>query len=212
MKKIFLTILTSGTRANNKLHVIRIHFKVNNMKTITIFLTRIYRSVLPSSAHEEIVWKDLKNLFDKMQWRFGVFEKEKHIESSFEIDKDISSTFHYMIYNENHHCRTLVANKYPTHLTSNIFILASHFNNLLQTGRVKINVDDQYIEYHTKCDLLLPLLYPGELRSQITRHYGVSKDIYWAFQKLIFENEEPPIIIADLLKMKETEKKNLTDD
>ena len=67
MKKIFLTILTSGTRANNKLHVIRIHFKSNNMKTITIFLTRIYRSVLPSSTHEEIVWKDLKNLFTKMQ-------------------------------------------------------------------------------------------------------------------------------------------------
>ena len=116
------------------------------MQTITIFLTRIYRSVLPSSAHEEIVWKDLKNLFDKMQWRFGVFEKEKHIESSFEIDKDISSTFHYMIYNENHHCRTLVANKYPTHLTSNIFILASHFNNLLQNGTVKIKGKNIMIE------------------------------------------------------------------
>jgi hypothetical protein len=40
------------------------------------------------------------------------------------------------------------------------------------------------------------------------RHYNTSKDIYWAFQKLVLENEIPALIIADLLKKNDEEKKD----
>jgi len=35
------------------------------------------------------------------------------------------------------------------------------------------------------------------------------KDIYWAFDKLISENEEPAVIISDLLNKNKEEKKQL---
>jgi hypothetical protein len=55
------------------------------------------------------------------------------------------------------------------------------------------------------------LLFNGEIYDQLICHYNASKDIYWAFQKLVEENEVPAIIIADLLrKMKEADQiKNL---
>jgi len=42
-------------------------------------------------------------------------------------------------------------------------------------------------------------LYSGELYDQLIRHQNISKDIYWAFEKLINENEAPAIIISDLI-------------
>jgi len=53
--------------------------------------------------------------------------------------------------------------------------------------------------------LLIPLLYTGELHAQIISHYNISKDIFAGFQRLIEENEAPAIIIADILKKKDTE-------
>ena len=62
-----------------------------------------------------------------------------------------------------------------------------------------INVDGQFVEYHLNRDLLVPLLYNGEINNQLRLHYGLAKDIYVAFQRLVDEREAPAIIIADLL-------------
>jgi len=51
------------------------------------------------------------------------------------------------------------------------------------------------------------LLYTNTIYDQIFGHYKTSKDIYWAFQKLVEENEAPAIIIADLLRKREEERK-----
>ena len=66
-----------------------------------------------------------------------------------------------------------------------------------------INVNSQYVEYHLKSDLLVPLLYTSEIYSQLNLHCNTAKDIYSAFQRLVNELEAPAIIIADLLKQNE---------
>ena len=65
---------------------------------------------------------------------------------------------------------------------------------------VIINVASNYVEYALKSDLLIPLLYKGEIENQMTRHYSTTKDIERAFQRLISEQEAPAIIIAELLE------------
>ena len=85
-------------------------------------------------------------------------------------------------------------------LTTDIFILATHLNNLLNSGTVLINAEQNYVEYVLKTDLLIPLLYKGEIENKITRHYSTTININKAFQRLINEQEVPAIIIADLLK------------
>ncbi len=50
-------------------------------------------------------------------------------------------------------------------------------------------------------------MYSGELYNQLIKHYDISKDIYAAYQRLIIEQEAPAIIIADLLREKEEDKK-----
>lgn len=170
------------------------------MNKIKFYLQRIYRMILSFEKQEELVWKELKKLNADVNWKHGVFEKEKYIETIFELGNEQVGAFYYMICDGSFHCRVKILEDYPTELTTDIFVLASHFNNLLINGVVKVNVNDYYIEYHQKRDLLIPLLYTAEIHYQITRHYNASKDIHSAFQRLVIEQEAPAIIIADLLK------------
>ena len=58
-------------------------------------------------------------------------------------------------------------------------------------------MNEQFIEYDEKIDLLIPLLFKGEIHAQIKRHHQTTKDIYSAFQRLVNENETPAIIMAN---------------
>ncbi len=166
---------------------------------LKFYLQRIYRLSLSVQKQELIVWKDLKNLHQEAKWKSGIYEKEKTIETSFEICDGRQETFYYVLYDGYYYCAVKVLKNFPTELTTDIFILAAHFNNLLNNGVVVINVNGGYVEYRQKRELLIPLLYGGDTYEQMMCHYNTTKDIYSAFNRLIEEQEAPAIIIADLL-------------
>lgn len=170
------------------------------MKKLKYYFKRIYRLSLNFQRQEEIVWEDLKKLHSNAEWKSGIYEKEKYVETIFEISKGKAESFYYMIYNGCYHCRVKILEDFHPDLTTDLFVLATHFNNLLNNGVVVVNVDRQYIEYHLKMDLLIPLLYKGESYELLIQHFNTAKDIYSAFQRLVHEQEAPAIIIADLLK------------
>ena len=182
------------------------------MRKVITFIRRIYRLSLNKSKQESLVFKDLEKLHIKEEWRHGVYKNEKYIETTFGIADDKVEHFYYMIDDGYFHCFVKVLDDFPIELTTEFFILATHFNNLLKNGTVRINANNHCVEYVLKSDLLVPLLYEETiLYAQMIRHYETTKDIYWAFQRLINENEAPAIIIADLLKKnEEEEQKNKT--
>jgi hypothetical protein len=178
------------------------------MNKIKFYLKRIYRLTLDFKKQEETVWKELKKLHNDADWKSGIYEKERYVETIFELGKEKGGFFYYMIYDGCFHCRVKILENFSADLTSDLFILAAHFNNLLTNGVVIVNVNSQFVEYNQKRDLLIPLLYSSEIHGQLLRHYNTSKDIYSAFQRLVIEEEAPAIIIADLLK----ENKNSNND
>ena len=174
--------------------------KIHELK---LYLQRIYRLSIKINKHEEIVWNHLKKVHAENDWKSGIYEKEKFIETFFKTDNTKSFAFSYFIFDSGFHCMSKVIENFPTEITTDLFILASHFNNILNNGVVKVNVNNQCVEYHINSDLLINLLYPGEINRQIERHFSTSKDVFYAFQRLIVKQEAPAIIIADLLKSKE---------
>ena len=152
-------------------------------------------------------WKDLKRYHAQAEYSSGIFEKEKTIESNFGISKDTSATYYFQVDDGFFYCRVKVLQDFPSEFTPDVFILASHFNNLLNNGVVKVNTESRYVEYQVKRDILAPLLFTDEIHTQAFGHYRISKDVYGAFKRLIEEQESPAIIIADLLRSKDNEKK-----
>jgi hypothetical protein len=181
----------------------KIYYKIKNYFKI------IYRISANPKKFETIVWKDLLELHKEAQWKYGIYETEKYIETVFEIAPDVVRDYYYMIYSDHFHCRVKITENFDWESTTDLFVLAAHFNNLLNTGTVIINVESKYVEYHVKSDLIIHLIYTGELYNVLRRHFNISKDVYWAFNKLLNEQEEPAIIIADLIKM--NDEKNATN-
>jgi hypothetical protein len=173
------------------------------MKKIKFYLKRIYRLTLSNEKQESLVWKELKKLHKDAEWDSGIYEKDKTIETVFKISEINVTTFYYMIYDGCYHCRVKILEDFNSEFTTDLFILAAHFNNILNNGVVVVNVHNNFVEYHQKRELLTPLLFPGEIYGQLINHNKISKDIFGAFQRLIYEQEAPAIIIADLLKKNE---------
>ena len=178
------------------------------MKNIKAYIKRIYRLSLNFKNHESLIWKDLKKMHSDAKWQSGVFENEKYIETVFEIAEKKPGIFYYMIFEGEYHCRVKIIEDFSSDLTSDIFILAAHFNNLLKSGKVVVNVQNQFVEYHLKTNGLITLLYQGEIYNQLMAHYNISKDIYWAYEQLIEKNEEPLPDIKNLFSWQYTPLKN----
>ncbi len=173
---------------------------------ISLYFRNIYRLSISAKKYDNIVFKHLIKLHKDLNWHFGVFEAEKYIVTTFNITENTPVKFYYMIFDGKFHCHVKILNSFPKEITTELFILATHFNNLLRNGIVTVDVEDNTVNYSIKSDLIVNIIYQGEIHHQILNHFNTSRDIFWAFNRLIEENEEPALIIADLLKMKEENK------
>ena len=200
---IIRRIAASNIKKSVKLSI---HRMKNLFLKVKFYLQRIIRITYKNTRRESFVWKKLKKLQSESKWHHGVYESEKYVETTFAIAEDTPAHYYYMIYDGYYHCRVKIHENYPIELTTQIFILASHFNNLLNAGVVVVNVENRYIEYHLKTEIIIPTLFPGEIHELLIRHYNISKDIFWAFNELVYKNEEPALIIADLLRSKNEDK------
>ena len=176
-------------------------------KRLKTIMSKFYRLMISPAKREAIVWKDLKKLFQRMEWKHGVFEQEKYIKAGFTINDSEGISFFYSVRNNDFECFTRVIEDFPEEMTSDFFILAQHFNNILNYGMVNIDISRRSVDFVMKEDILVSYLYPGNLYFQFEKHLDIVNDLlYKAFLRLVNENEAPAIIIADVLDELERKK------
>jgi len=168
-------------------------------KTITFF-EKIYKISINNKKRQELVWRDLKSFFNKMGYNYGVFEKEMMIRAVFKISENKALDFNYYIEDGSLHFKSFLIAKYNPEIASDIFILASHFNNILKDFVVIICPDKCIIELKFKIEIFSSLIYPEKKIRAMYMHHEVSNIAYLAFKRLINEREEPAIIFADVMK------------
>lgn len=154
------------------------------------------------------VFQDLKDLHQAAGWSSGIFEKDYLIQTSFQLSGEDYGDFYYLVTDQAFVCRIPIIRGYEQTSSSEAFILATHFNNLLKDGLVRVYPEPGIVEYETKTSLAEILLHPEELYFFMLQHHSISKDLFWAFSRLFEEEEEPAMIIADLMLQKETENKS----
>jgi hypothetical protein len=167
---------------------------------------RVYRVLLPENKYEEIVWKHLKEIHTLTEWNYKIHEKEKFIENIFKVNESLVAKFFYILVDGMFHCRVVVMEYLDPDQATDIFVLASHFNNLLNDGVVVVNVNQGYVEYHTKRDYLIGVINPIDIYNQMTRHHTASIDIFEAFKILKNDKTEPAFIMADIMSRHEKSK------
>ena len=179
------------------------------MNKLIVYLRILYRFLLKDieSKQENVVWKELKKFFAEFDWKYGIYEQDKCIEVWFNSQYDKPIRYRYGIYDKCFYSQANVWENFPVELTSDVFILAQHFNNLLSNGIMIVDIESRSVSYFWKNNILFPYLYKAMFGNRIDSHVHTAQEINWAFQKLVEENEAPAIIIADLLKKKSEEEK-----
>jgi hypothetical protein len=154
------------------------------------------------------VWDKLIRLHADNHWRHGVYEQEKYIESTFQIAENTDAFYRYILAEEDVHFESCILHSFPQEITTDLFVLAAHFNNLLTFGKVVVDVNRQIVLFTHQNEASFYAVYPVKIEYHLSRHYHISKDIYWAFQKLLTEQEEPAFIIAELITIQKNSQEN----
>lgn len=171
-------------------------------------LRQIYRVLNPRKA-SRFVWHDLLDYHKNASWNFGQFEHEKNIRCLFTITDSHSLNFNYTVEQHSLTFSSILLSSFDEERTNDVMVLASHFNSMLNYGVVRVNLHYNYVEYVVSGDLLLFSLYPSRIKNYTDMHYGLTKDCYWAFTKMMVTGDDPVFIFSELMRSKEN---NTTTD
>ena len=174
-------------------------------REIARFLNLQFYAMRGEKRHEQIVWKLLKKELKIVPFKHEVNESEKTAYTKFHLAPNILGRFWYMMFYDRLFFRAIIVPNYPVEQTTNIFILAQHFNNQVNHGSVVIDVPLNHIEFRTTYHFPEIIFTKNAIEKHIHYHFNISCDIYWAFNKMLSENEEPAYIIAELIAMREGE-------
>lgn len=185
--------------------VIRIKFTQYYYK-LTSTIKRIYR-LLHVDKRSVIVWGELIKIHKNENWHFGQFDNDKYILTTFNLKNEKEQKFRYEVTQNNLKFHTFILDSFDEQKTTDIMVLASHLNSLLNFGKVSVNTKYNFVEFIYTGDLLTYMLFPGEIHSDLRVHYNLTLDCCWAFSNLIETDDDPVFVISELLKRKDEEDK-----
>jgi hypothetical protein len=165
-------------------------------------IRKIYR-LLNVKNLSEVVWHELIKFHKEEGWNYGQFDKNKYIQTIFTIEEDKGVTFKYVVGNDKLEFQSTILDNFDEDRTTDILVLASHFNGLLNFGKVSVSTKFNYVELIHSGDLVTYMLFPGEIQSDHRTHYNITEDCYWAFSNLLETGEDPVFVISELLRRKE---------
>lgn len=165
---------------------------------------KIWRKLKDIKNRKEHVWTTLKKYHKESGNNYGTYEKEKYIEICFSLDNNnkVVKKYIHHIDEQNDSLKSIVyiSEGFDSDKAKDILILASHFNSLMNKGHVIVNTDKETISMEYRIPLLIPYLYELEIHNQCQDHYNHSRDIVWAFNRLLIFDEDPIFIMVDLMK------------
>lgn len=176
---------------------------LKTLELIKFKFTLLYRSItIKKSA--KYVWKELLKHHKNGEWRHGQYDN--YVECNFNVDDNNTLRFIYEVEDKGLTFRSFILVDFDDEISTQLMILASHFNNLLSFGVVQVNLKYHYVEFSYTRDLFVYSFFPGTIENDTLRHFNLTKNIFWAFNELLSSGEEPVFIFSELLRRMEVEK------
>jgi hypothetical protein len=159
---------------------------------------------LPQSYQEIIeknIWSKLLNFHESKGLKYGAYETDKYVELIMPIEDNNPRFYFQMIQGNCLYFKVSIIENFPVEVTTDLFILTTHFNNALNFGTLHVNANNREVIYSLKNELDFYSTFPEKIERDISNHYTVSLDIYWAFNKYLNEREDPAFIFAEFMEM-----------
>ena len=184
------------------------------MKWITPFFIKIkyafkrFYRILNVKKRSEFVWKDLIKYNQEKGWRFGQYETEKRIETSFSVYENNVLNFNYTVKENKLAITSIILSEFDEDKSNDLLLLAAHFNSLLSFGVVVVSTKYNYVGYTHSGDLITYMLFNGEIDDDILNHFNITKDVFWSFKTLLETGDDPVFVFSELLRRNEEKNKD----
>ena len=163
-----------------------------------------YRKLRNVHNRVSAVWLALKKHYEQSGCNYGTYESMRFIETTYTINEkhQIYKKFQYHVDEKSDLLKSIVwiSEGFDSDKVKNILILSSHLNTLMNAGLVRVDTKNCTISMEIAIPLLVPYLYEDEIYHLCGKHFNLSKDIVWAFNRLLIFDEDPVFIIIDLMK------------
>lgn len=169
------------------------------MEKLKTLLQRSYRASLSPERQEEQVWEELKAHCVEIDLDYGIHERRQTVSLNLSHKDGSLLSIYHCVSGTEVSSRSIVFYTYPEELTTDIFILTTHLNNVTKGGKITVNPKTRHIEYICQADSWRFLNRNTHFAFYIKEYMLTVETIIWAYNQLIKQGQEPALIIADML-------------
>ncbi|MBK8417089.1 MAG: hypothetical protein IPL22_22775 [Bacteroidetes bacterium] len=98
--------------------------------------------------------------------------------------------------------RGLILSVFDIDRTSDVLVLAAHFNAILKHGRVSASTEGNFCRIHLRRKFVNLFDFPDKIEHDFEVHFNITTDCIWAFKSMIQSGDNPVFVISQLLEQK----------
>jgi hypothetical protein len=155
----------------------------------------------------DAVWNQLIALFDENKWNYTRNDRKKHLLLSFNVADGHVHMFRFDFEGPFLRMYTLVLDQFEESQSTDVMILASHFNTWMRYGKMSANISQGLVEIRHELMLAEVILNPHCIRFFMDQQANLFMDSHEAFSKMLETGEDPVFIIAEILENRKSRSK-----
>jgi hypothetical protein len=163
------------------------------------FFRNTYRFSLSKKGQINCVWSDIKKFYKENEWKYSITERDDLlvVQAVFRIDDHLFLQVDTIIHDNFVTLRSTIPLKYDDELAEDVFILATHLNNLYRHTKVCTYTDSNEIDVGINIDYKVLLLEPSMNFYLLKLIYDTADDVHWVYNRLLQTREAPALILLN---------------
>lgn len=173
------------------------------------FFRNAYRLTLSKKGQLNCVWSDIKKFYKANEWKYSIIERDDLlvVQAVFRIDDHLFLQVDTIMRDNFVTLRSTIPLKYADELAEDVFILATHLNNLFRHTKVCTYTESNEIDVSINIDYKVLLLDPSTNFYLLKLIYETAEDVHWVYKRLLETREAPALIFAEFLERLNTKEK-----
>ena len=166
------------------------------------FVRNTYRLLLSDKGQQNCIWSDVKRLYKEKNWKYSIIEQPdvRVVQVVFQIEDKVFFEFETILTENELTVRTLLPWNYDEDMAQEVFIMATHLNNLFRYSKINVFPESREVGIQVVAHQTMALVNIHTAQQLLNLVYETAADVNWAYRRLLETREPPALIFAEFLE------------
>ena len=166
------------------------------------FLRNTYRLMLSDKGQQNCIWSDVKKLYKENNWKYSIIEQPdvRVVQVVFQVADKVFFEFETILNENDLTVRTLMPWNYDEDMAQEVFIMATHLNNLFRYTKINVLPESREVGIQVIAFQAMALVNTSTAQQLLNMVYETAEDVNWAYRRLLETREPPALIFAEFLE------------